>query len=520
MVSFDGVLIIEQHPPTVSVVVWKDDNGHIWAAKYNEKYDKWDRISKGESGIDDAEVIQKAIDVVGEQDGGLVKINSGTYLIDKTINMKNRVILSGNNTIFKLNKEVVCVNCDGEQNSENGWMNCGIENIIFDGNGNKYKSPLLLLHHIGQISPDFNEPTFFRDLTFRNHGGFVIRMIGQTSNIVDISNINVTNSAGRYTFTARDGSTQLCPIFHLIPDDNNGHVTDIHITNSHFEYKNGPLLYSDYLVDERLYAYSTGIYFTDCHIETSPDLSVVQPDMAYVFRGGVLNRLTLSNVLIAHTQSPGIPIIDIEHMNSLLISNTQITNPSPLIKFGWLGYANIDAYIMNVGTPTINDIMIRTNNILSNSGDALIGSKISLNITPYFDENNIFTVGICRDTTINIYFGDGIKKSKINITNIQNSGNIYTFGDCIGINNEGILTIKGDGTTTTFTVSTQHNLITDDPSKILVTATPSKSCQVEYNLVDNDGDGFKETLQFTLTFTTAPASGEIIYLSWNANVIM
>jgi len=103
MVSFDGVSIFEQHPPTASAVVWKGDDEYIWAAKYNEKYNKWDRISKGESGIDDAEVINKALEYI---DDGLphfktLKI-SGYYEINDTIKVPSYVILDLYDSYIKL----------------------------------------------------------------------------------------------------------------------------------------------------------------------------------------------------------------------------------------------------------------------------------------------------------------------------------------------------------------------------------------------------------------------------------
>lgn len=88
-----------------------------------------------------------------------------------------------------------------------------------------------------------------------------------------------------------------------------------------------------------------------------------------------------------------------------------------------------------------------------------------------------------------------------------------------GVSNSGIATITGDGTTTSFTVDVQHELNVDDPSKIAVIITPSKNADVSYEFVDTDTDGFAETLRITLNFTTAPASGTVVYISWSAHVV-
>ena len=82
--------------------------------------------------------------------------------------------------------------------------------------------------------------------------------------------------------------------------------------------------------------------------------------------------------------------------------------------------------------------------------------------------------------------------------------------------NEGIATIIGDGTTTTFTIDIQHGLVSD---KIVVYIACKRSATYKWYLVDTDSDGFYETVRVEITFDSAPADGEVVEIYWKAEVI-
>lgn len=88
-----------------------------------------------------------------------------------------------------------------------------------------------------------------------------------------------------------------------------------------------------------------------------------------------------------------------------------------------------------------------------------------------------------------------------------------------GVENSGITSITGDGSTTSFTVDVEHGLNEDDPNKIAVIITPSKAANVSYEFVDTNSDDFAETLRITLNFASAPMNGETVYISWRAVVV-
>ena len=114
------------------------------------------------------------------------------------------------------------------------------------------------------------------------------------------------------------------------------------------------------------------------------------------------------------------------------------------------------------------------------------------------DENEIMH-NIIRDVHV------GIIKTGPNTRLCCNSG--------YRTENGGIYTLTGDGTTTTFTVKIPHGLAVDS---VVATAISDHDASIRIKLIDDDGDGFKETLQLTIVFDVAPASGEEVKIYWRA----
>jgi len=94
MVSADGIVKGEEHPPTASAVVYQTDR-HTIGKKYDESKDKWVRIAKEKRGVDDASVIQSAIDATHNSGGGRTLIKAGEYICNRDIELKDGVYLSG-----------------------------------------------------------------------------------------------------------------------------------------------------------------------------------------------------------------------------------------------------------------------------------------------------------------------------------------------------------------------------------------------------------------------------------------
>jgi len=80
------------HPPVASAIVEKPeyDPDHVYAWKPANNYKGWKRIDKGEAGVDDAEVIQSAINDTDEYGLVVVICNvtlTSTLVIDKKVNV-------------------------------------------------------------------------------------------------------------------------------------------------------------------------------------------------------------------------------------------------------------------------------------------------------------------------------------------------------------------------------------------------------------------------------------------------
>jgi len=119
------------HPPVVSAVVEKPeyDPDHVYAWKPAENYKGWKLIARGEAGVDDAEVIQKALDV-----GGVVVL-ADMFTINKAVKIGDNTVLRGLgwHTGLKLAdgaEDEVIQNKD----QTNGNQNIVIENMQIDGN--------------------------------------------------------------------------------------------------------------------------------------------------------------------------------------------------------------------------------------------------------------------------------------------------------------------------------------------------------------------------------------------------
>jgi len=134
MTSVDGVRIDEQHPPTASAVVYKKEDKVI-AKKWLEQRDRWVTLAKGEAGVDDAKVIQSAIDEIYNSGGGVIRICKGKYYLNNYVALKDniKIVGEGDKTILyqpPYNGQAIF--------AIHGRKNITIENIVLDG----YKADL------------------------------------------------------------------------------------------------------------------------------------------------------------------------------------------------------------------------------------------------------------------------------------------------------------------------------------------------------------------------------------------
>jgi len=132
------------HPPVASAVVEKPeyDPDHVYAWKPANNYKGWKLIARGEAGVDDAEVIQRALDLYKYKDthpeaeeGGYPKdriVFQGEFIISKTIYIPSLVVLDFQQARLTLRSNA---NCDMFAAYDPfGGHNVYILGGIFDGN--------------------------------------------------------------------------------------------------------------------------------------------------------------------------------------------------------------------------------------------------------------------------------------------------------------------------------------------------------------------------------------------------
>ncbi|RLC77390.1 MAG: hypothetical protein DRI61_11650, partial [Chloroflexi bacterium] len=126
----------------------------------------------------------------------------------------------------------------------------------------------------------------------------------------------------------------------------------------------------------------------------------------------------------------------------------------------------------------------------------------------YFEGNtNDLRLGLTTYQTRNTYVYNNIFTGTVSLINTTD----YVFKDNIGYVTEatGSYEITGDGTNTSFTIS--HGLATT-PSQVLITPTNSSMASATYWV------SAKDATTFTITFSSAPASGTKLSFDWYAKV--
>ena len=109
--------------------------------------------------------------------------------------------------------------------------------------------------------------------------------------------------------------------------------------------------------------------------------------------------------------------------------------------------------------------------------------------------------------------GDGLTDILLN----GKYSSLDIFGTVKFRKNKGVVTVTGDGTSTSFTVDIPHRLVSD---KVVCKITLDREGSIDkIYLVDKDNDGFKETIRVQITFASAPASGEEVPIYWSAEVV-
>jgi len=219
MVSLDAIFgrgledIEDFPPPTTTAVVYKNtDRNTVIAKVWDEKHEKWKRVAQGKAGVDDASVIQSAVDstekgiiylandftlkMIGEEPD---YYNSYGVHLNYALQLKNKngiIIDGGGHTLTLADNQVA--------DASNLWLmthiynckNLTLRNIIFDGNRlNQTEN-----HVDGQaiiLTSGANENLTFENTQFLNpmHTGvYVGNNLGGYSRNVTFKNIYAYNA--------------------------------------------------------------------------------------------------------------------------------------------------------------------------------------------------------------------------------------------------------------------------------------------------------------------------------------
>jgi len=270
------------HPSVASAVVEKPeyDPDHVYAWKPANNYKGWKLIDRGEAGVDDATVIQQA---VNQQ--GLIFIKRGTYIINQTIKIppKTRIIgeLSAKNwepfVELKADSEFIGTILESEYGyvSEHADLtrDIHIENININGSGSNTAIKLTnvdggRLVHVriagvatGIVNDQYGDPpteNYIKDCVIKvtntaikmqyaiqcwiKDNWFVSGITGEYIYLIGCAQIRIQGNE----FNQTDSDTATCirleddsiqPILHILATDNlygpvSGRILTLNITNS------------------------------------------------------------------------------------------------------------------------------------------------------------------------------------------------------------------------------------------------------------------------------------------------
>jgi len=477
--------------PHASAVVFKKGM-HVIAKVWDENHERWRRIAQGEAGVDDAEVIQKALNV-----GGRIIIK-GTYYLDSEL-----VVNSNSEVVFnnvKMIANTAMTNLIKLYNEQGNIILAG--KLIGDGNNKANNFITMLDNSFVWIDGDFRFNKF-TDTGLNIYKGSWIHLRGLYSynqklmifanaveNLyVERVKADIVGDLGEVVIKIGNNQSSITPANITLRDiqikgDGNQSVTPIVIGSN----PGVPWIYG--VTIENILVHNVNIDCIDILRCEEVNVTNFRAKQTGVF-SVVSKKVNISNVHMVDVHGSGIALGDStidEPCNIINIENVTVTN------FDTKNNANKERdsaaiVVAPYSSRTVDRITI-------SNLRAYGGTYGSYAVSLYERANGVYLENIIADVNIDkIYIGTDSKLYK----------------------NSGTATITGDGTTTTFTVDITHGLVKDT---VVAKITLDRDGSVDkIYLVDTNSDGFKETLRVQVTFASAPASGEEVPIYWEAEVI-
>jgi len=472
--------LLKVHDAPYSALVKKEGNV-VYAVDVNGK-----TIAEGKAGVDDADVIQAAIDYASNNGGGRVFIKRGTYEITSQITLYDNIIIAGEgkNTVLQI-KEGIRPNHVNSILFAQDKQHITITHIYFDGNlrtngttDGKFEGAINLYggsyisiencvfydfysNPINAIPSGTTNPEFFyiaNNTILSHNGDAAIRIRGGYRCIV------VNNKIYGGTGIWLDEGTYHSIVANNIIRPNHGGTN----------------------IDEGAYNdLGISLYSSDRNIIAGNVISDAKIGSDTYGGTGIALKSSNTNLVVSNIirdcEGPGITISDSsENVIAFNLLSNNCKNSSAAYRY--------EIYVFAASTRVLNAIL--SNKIIETGGQTssggiyidsyqdktIIKNNIIENITPAIDDNGANTI-------------------------IKNNYGYLT-------ENSGKATFSGDGTTTQFKIA--HGLVSK-PSKVLVTPASADAAGDFYVTADDT--------YIYVNYLSAPPSGtDNVVLCWYAEV--
>jgi len=546
------------HPPVASAVVEKPeyDPDHVYAWRPANNYKGWKLIARGKAGVDDASVIQKALDSLTPNRTWKERVVlKGDFIVNNTILIPDYTILDLEHSYVKLangvNKPIF------KNSGTTGYID--IVGGVLDGN--KANNPDSDSHGILILGNSTTYNICIMNVTVKDTYGTGINIVNCKYAFVE----------GCYTKGTYWHGIRFNAVIHgriinntTINSENAQGIVISGMRDTGYETDVGENRYIEIIGNNVRNNAENGI-----EVLASRDITVLGNSVEYNGKFGIW--------VGSHNPS-GTYIGNVERIE---IIGNQVRYNGQIGKDGYAGIqvdADNASYIGAVKDITIEGNIVGLHTKAKQHGISLrfateckvIGNTVYNNgdrgIRLYCSSDNVIKGNICKNNNQKGTTGDGIrleddgtngclynvivgnrcfdnqdtKTQQYGIREVGVSdfnliiGNIVVGNAVSGIHkvgantivkrnigytteNSGSAKVTGNGTDTTFTVDIDHGLVKD---KVVAKITLDREGTVDkVYLVDKDGDGFKETLRVVVTYATAPADGEEIPIYWEAEVV-
>jgi len=490
----------EKPVPPYSAIIYKEGD------EVRAEDRKGRKIASGESGVDDASVIQSAIDSAPEYS---IIYLSGNFQINNKITIsKNGLRFIGNNCFITIATELGFEIFNG--NDQDSYPELvRFERIRFEGNYNdiiyfKYCANWALINcefykakHAILLERTWGRLQLILDCRIRGSPPDGEGLITAPTPTNDNTNeFTVFNSAFRV-------ENPNAAVFHFPRQANNGFVNGIEIISCHHE-RDGKFI-TGYLRESEIIGGAIKGKQGSLWLTEGDRLTIKPREASHMYFG----KLVHSKIRVQwwYSWSNDIPLLQIDRPAMVDIVPTG------------MGYHTLNAPLIKVGSSTWSyDVKIHDADIREATAPAIIEIGSS---GEGYEIYNVGFLGLNPGNTLTECYAiktNGIpcilkqvRFSGTNYTPVNNISKVRAIGIRTGVakfENSGVATFSGDGATTQFSIA--HGLVSA-PTKVLVTPMTADAASDFYVTADDTN--------IYINYKSAPPSGtDNLKFSWYAEV--